>query len=409
MEHRKDSQERGQAIIIVAFAIIALAALVGLAVDGGNLYTMRRRAQIGADSSAMAGARVLADLISRCSADASQDGAIMAEILEFARDNRIDDSMPNGDVTAWYVNKDMTDLGFVGTGTIPNGATGIRVAVVTTDTTTFMRVFGFEHVVAPGDATVLVGPVTSMGGGGMLPIAVWDEVVKRMNPGDEFAVRKGGEFKDFCEVTCPECCTGGVDSSAQRGWLQLGHIYNKDDSIMDRAFTTSLNAGTASMCKPPNQAGLIQWINPECMYPYSIYAGQEGMDNGDFIAGMTGEESTGDKAIEDYWLGKVAYAPVFDVIFSGTCSTVDPRMETIFSSDMPQPIDAWVTGCSGYYFHITGFVAVKLMYYQGHGPDEELVGEFQYATIKAGQINPGDGFGSGTTCVPGVVGIMLAE
>jgi hypothetical protein len=35
-------RERGQALVIVAFALIALAAVTGLAIDGGRTYTARR-------------------------------------------------------------------------------------------------------------------------------------------------------------------------------------------------------------------------------------------------------------------------------------------------------------------------------------------------------------------------------
>jgi hypothetical protein len=404
MHTQKNDREQGQAILIMVFAIIALAAMVGLAIDGGNLYALRRRAQIAADSTAMAGTQMLADLISQCSAPTvGQDTAIRNKILEYARLNGVDEFAAKGDVTAWYINKDGTELGFVGAGTaIPVGASGIRARVVVTEATSFMRLFGIQHIAAPGEATAKAGQVVQVGGGGLLPIAVWDEVVKHLDFGEEFTVKNSGEFKDFCEITCPECCVGGVESSAQRGWLQLAHIYNKDNSIMDRAFTTSLNVGSG--CKPLNQAGLDQWLDPTCMYPHSIYAGQPGMNNGDFIAGMTGSKTSGDHAIKEHWLGKVVYAPVFDLIYSGSDQKADPRMETIFPSDVPQPIGTWIDGSSKYYFHITGFVAVKLIRYEG----KDLVGEFQFASIKAGQINPGAGLGSGS-CVPSLVGYNLSQ
>ncbi len=47
---------RGQALIIIVFIIIALVGVTGLAVDGGNAYVDRRKAQTAADSAALAGA-----------------------------------------------------------------------------------------------------------------------------------------------------------------------------------------------------------------------------------------------------------------------------------------------------------------------------------------------------------------
>lgn len=55
--------ERGQAMVVFAFAIVALLTLVALVVDVGILYGQRRLDQNGADAAAMAAARVLTDSI----------------------------------------------------------------------------------------------------------------------------------------------------------------------------------------------------------------------------------------------------------------------------------------------------------------------------------------------------------
>lgn len=47
---------RGQALIFIVFAIIGLVGITALAVDGGNAYNDRRRAQNAADSASLAGA-----------------------------------------------------------------------------------------------------------------------------------------------------------------------------------------------------------------------------------------------------------------------------------------------------------------------------------------------------------------
>lgn len=48
--------ERGQALIVIVFSIIALVGVTALAIDGGNVYAERRRAQNAADAAALAGA-----------------------------------------------------------------------------------------------------------------------------------------------------------------------------------------------------------------------------------------------------------------------------------------------------------------------------------------------------------------
>lgn len=50
------SSERGQALILIVFGIIALFGVTALAVDGGNAYADRRRAQNAADAAALAAA-----------------------------------------------------------------------------------------------------------------------------------------------------------------------------------------------------------------------------------------------------------------------------------------------------------------------------------------------------------------
>jgi hypothetical protein len=50
------SSERGQALVIIAFAMIGLVAITGLAIDGSAAYSNRRYAQNAADTSALAGA-----------------------------------------------------------------------------------------------------------------------------------------------------------------------------------------------------------------------------------------------------------------------------------------------------------------------------------------------------------------
>ncbi len=49
----KSPSERGQAIILIALSIVGLLGLVALAVDGGNAYSERRRAQNAADTTVL--------------------------------------------------------------------------------------------------------------------------------------------------------------------------------------------------------------------------------------------------------------------------------------------------------------------------------------------------------------------
>ena len=50
------SQERGQALILIAFAAIGLFAFTALAIDGSRVFSDRRHAQNAADTAALAAA-----------------------------------------------------------------------------------------------------------------------------------------------------------------------------------------------------------------------------------------------------------------------------------------------------------------------------------------------------------------
>jgi len=54
--NRQRSSERGQALIVIAIALVVLLGLTGLVIDGGNVFLDRRKAQNAADSAALAAA-----------------------------------------------------------------------------------------------------------------------------------------------------------------------------------------------------------------------------------------------------------------------------------------------------------------------------------------------------------------
>ena len=54
--NRKSQRQRGQAVVLVALMMVALVAFAGLALDGAQVYMMRRGMQNAADAGALAGA-----------------------------------------------------------------------------------------------------------------------------------------------------------------------------------------------------------------------------------------------------------------------------------------------------------------------------------------------------------------
>jgi Flp pilus assembly protein TadG len=70
---KRKKSEKGQALILIVFGIVALIGMTGLAIDGGNAYSDRRNAQNAADTAALAGA--LAHTHATDMAAAAQDRA----------------------------------------------------------------------------------------------------------------------------------------------------------------------------------------------------------------------------------------------------------------------------------------------------------------------------------------------
>jgi hypothetical protein len=138
MKHSSDD-ERGQAIVIVAFAMVVLLLFAALAIDGGNAYVERRRSQNAADAAALAGARQIWIQRSVPNADGTYDSSeinLLKAIDQAAVSNGVagPTSGVNPNVQAYYTtNADGSTINpnQIGTlGFIPPNVTGIRVKAI---------------------------------------------------------------------------------------------------------------------------------------------------------------------------------------------------------------------------------------------------------------------------------------
>ncbi len=407
------SKERGQALVIVVIAIVALVAAVGLAIDGGRNHSERRQAQNAADAAVMAGTRILADYIVNC-ADGSvaNDNTVAAALVDLARQNGVDHFAPNADVQAWYVDMNETRLGQVGWGGgIPNGATGIEATLVVTEPATFMRVVGREDIVAAGHAMAMAGPINYLGGG-MLPIGVPLEVVNALEEDEHFHmmdnVKKGGG--GFCRDMAGTDCIGdpstGADTS-NRGWLNFNYIYNTEhrtaDDPLNRSFEQSVpNRGCGSEPGKSVDDGLQGWAGDGCPYPFPIFAGGVGMVNGDFIHGDPGARQSSLREVIETYNGTIAYVPIFDTIYTSD------YMDEHFTAPQEPPDGSlggkkWPSaggGGSAYLYHIVGFAAVRID--DSKLNDHILEGNFTSAIVGDGEISPSTGLGGGGACDSGL-------
>lgn len=142
--------ERGQALILVVFAIFGLLALTALTIDGGNAYSDKRHAQNAADTAALAAARakVRADInwVNAGEAIASENGYT---------DN-------GATVTVYVLSCDDHDGNppdaycDLPSGTDESGY--VQVQITSTIRTYFARVIGVEHITNHVDAVAKARP-----------------------------------------------------------------------------------------------------------------------------------------------------------------------------------------------------------------------------------------------------------
>src|SRR5689334_3824551 len=85
VDRRHRSGERGQALVVMLGVILLAVAILALIIDGGNVVSQQRGTQTGSDSTAEAGAIVLAEKLSGATTPGlGWDGEVAAKIAASA-------------------------------------------------------------------------------------------------------------------------------------------------------------------------------------------------------------------------------------------------------------------------------------------------------------------------------------
>jgi hypothetical protein len=408
--------ERGQTLVIVAVAMVGLLALAGLAIDGGNLVMRRRQAQNAADAAALAGARWIAAAMQECKLIdmPALDAEIIRTVNTYAEQNGVSDTNSvagdevNDNVLAWYVDPDENRLGQVGqTHELPIGAAGVEVALHDQDPTYFLVIVGIDTIPSSAQAMAMTGRVVAFPtDAGLLPVAIPLRVVEQLGDDEKWAMHDTSDG-EFCYTPPEETeaqCIEDLDAppNAQRGWLNLNHIFNSEyltaTHALNRTFERNIsNAG----CIDP-LPGLKGYASGQCNYKYPVYGGEPWTLGGDFIHGVSGSRTSALQAIYDGYAGRDAYAPVFDRVY------LRDEMVDLFKrqAEAPQGFSngggfSSAGGGSGhaYYYHVVGYVKATI----DETPDNKILnGAFVEAKIAATDINTRGYDGSCTLLLYGV-------
>jgi len=165
MKEQANLKERGQALVIIALAAVALFAFAALAIDGSMVFSDRRHAQNAADTSAMAAA------LSKV-----RQGPWESDGLSRAASNGYDN---NGTTNEVYVYNPPVDGAYAG------NTQYIQVKITSHVETYFARVIGFSQV------TNRVEAVTRAIPSAITPLFDGNAVVG-LNPSDCKAVKYNG-------------------------------------------------------------------------------------------------------------------------------------------------------------------------------------------------------------------------
>jgi len=294
MTTHRQRDVRGQVLVIVAVAMVAVVAMVGLVVDGGFAWGKQRDTQNGADAAAEAGAIVLAQRLAGV-APAKTDADVEAAVLLAGTANAIDP--PN----AWYTDiagNLLDDLGAVvtsradaarvGDRLIPANAAGVEAIGSQTFDTFLVRVIGFDQLTATAPATAVAGYVTDVcsaeAGCDVIPVTVPTTVLGCDGQNDPAPVvpTEYWTITNPVPITVPLCQNG----PGNVGWLDW----------------TPTGGGT-------------QELEQSIRYPDNDQMTIEDW----FYVTSTGNVNSAqiENALNQTWGGKVVMIP----LFNGTCDT----------------------------------------------------------------------------------------
>jgi Flp pilus assembly protein TadG len=364
MNEKVVQSERGQTVVIVAFAIIALLAFAGLAIDGGTAYLNRRRMQNAADSGALAGTMALAQAACDQLSPTGTDAEVLAAMNEYAIRNGVDSA---SDVVGHYVRFDGNTVVeysppvAVGSGSVPNGAVGIVVTTTITRPTYLLSLIGQPEGGAKGTAIAVSGP--PLLAGGIRPFGVPLQMMQQTDAGDAFTVDFDHNGGTITWVTQ----SGYVVQDQHRGWMNLAYMWNKGENpTWGRAIDQSADANIISQWMRDGWNGTIY---ADCFWSQTC-------GWGDYIHAKPGTMAS---AVCDAPLHTLFYVPIYDII--PDCAT-----------EVTAPKPPCPTQGSGYVYHIVGFAGMVIdSCNQG---SKEITAHLVETIMGQGVPSPNAGFGS---------------
>ena len=163
---------RGQILVIVALAMIAIVGMVGLVIDGGYAWGKQRETQNGADSVSKAGAQVIQSSLIGTPRTTGDVGCAVEDMAD-ANEVDLESAEYTNHLGAPYAPSVAVPVCGAG-GAIPTGAQGVRAVTRQQFRPFLAQVVGIGQFTTTADATAVVGIIPSIcpasAGCGVLPV-----------------------------------------------------------------------------------------------------------------------------------------------------------------------------------------------------------------------------------------------
>ncbi len=258
--HRLNHATRGQIIVLVAAAAVALVGMLGLAIDLGYSYAQKRATQNAADAAAIAGTRVVTQW-----STTNPNVKAMQDVINVAKANSMGHSTQT--ISCYYVDDNNRPLASC-ISDVPDGATGVTVKVSETHSTFFIQVIPgapdtvstsavatahaqIVQVDGSGAPFIMCGADAKLADGtGSLPIMIKNGSTYTLNEnaiGKTFIVH--GPQIDDCGLSS-DSYKGLADQGYNQG-KALGDWFNGDTG--DRAGPAREQVNGALGCQPTTQ------------------------------------------------------------------------------------------------------------------------------------------------------------
>ncbi len=157
------SAQSGQAIVLIAFAMIGLMAFMVLAIDGSKYLDSRRETQNASDMAALAGMHYYFNTTGATNSDTLKEINRVAEINGIPDTDSTPHDAINGNTQAWWVDKNGVVLGTIdnSSGTAPSGTAGVKVQVQYQYVTFTGQLIGQNQLSSQADGVALQSLSTS--------------------------------------------------------------------------------------------------------------------------------------------------------------------------------------------------------------------------------------------------------